>query len=794
MQKLTFWLLDINYEKRDGKPELWMWGIDGEGRRVLVIERSFVMYFYLVLKSQEDPKTVLGRIHQQASEMPFLGQIELTVKRFFGREVQAIKVSCLDPDFVPQCAKALSGIEGVEKCLEDDFRYSMRYLIDSGVTPCSWHRADVEEADRDVKAQVDDVYIAKTVPARMEEKGAPPPFRTISFFPVYHASRGAPKPETDPVVIISTITNTGETRRFKASNLDDRSLMESFVEYVRGFDPDVIVGFETNRRHLQFLTARARKLGLKLSIDRVNAEPHQSVYGHVSITGRAGMDMLDMADELQEVKVKTIENVAAFLGVKRLDEQVMIDETDFASYWDDLEKRTQLLRYAAEKTECLLGIFESMFPYASQLSRLVGLPLDQIGRVAVGFRIEWYLIREAFRIGEIVPERVERPYIPYAGGMVLAPKPGVHENIAVLDFKSMYPNIMIEKNVSPDTYIPPSVSKLPTEVNIAPVVGHKFLKEPAGFYKRVLSDLIAFRDQIRARMKELDQQSSEYRLLDARQQAVKVITNAAYGYAGWIGARWFEKPVAEATAAWGREMIINAIQAAEELGLNVVYGDTDSIFVEREPERIETLSSMIKRELGLEIRPDKVYERILFTEAKKRYCGLLPNGNLEIVGLEVVRGDWANVARTTQERILELILKEQSPGKALEFVQQFIVQLRQRKVPYRDLIIWKTLTKPVAEYEVNAPHVAAARKLENEGWALTVGDKVGYIITQGSGKLYERAKPYMLTSYEEVDAEYYVANQVVPAALRILSMFGVREADVTASAPSKKPGTLAEFF
>ncbi|MEM2092325.1 MAG: DNA polymerase domain-containing protein, partial [Candidatus Bathyarchaeia archaeon] len=348
-------------------------------------------------------------------------------------------------------------------------------------------------------------------------------------------------------------------------------------------------------------------------------------------------------------------------------------------------------------------------------------------------------------------------------------------------------------NVSPDTYLSPEEPEPPSGVYVAPEVNHRFRREPPGFYREVLSRLLRARDEIRAELKRLNPGSPEYRLLDARQKAVKVIANATYGYAGWIGARWYIKPVAEAVTAWGRYTITSTIKMAKSLGLEVVYGDTDSIFVRYEPKKVEELSKMIEETLGLEIKPDKIYTRILFTEAKKRYCGLMPDGRLDMVGLEVVRGDWANAAKNIQEKVLEIVLKEQSARKAVEYVRRYIMDLRNGRIPYRDLIIWKTLTKPLEEYEVRAPHVEAARMLQREGWALAIGDKIGYVITVGSGKLYERAKPYTLASYGEIDIEYYVENQVVPAAMRILSLFGVREEDLIPP-KSARPQTLFEFF
>jgi DNA polymerase I len=310
-----------------------------------------------------------------------------------------------------------------------------------------------------------------------------------------------------------------------------------------------------------------------------------------------------------------------------------------------------------------------------------------------------------------------------------------------------------------------------------------------------LTYLINVRNDIRLKMKKLNPSSVEYRVLNARQKAVKVITNAMYGYAGWTGARWYMKPVAEAAAAWGRQTILAAIKMVEDAELKVVYGDTDSIFVTNEPEKINTVSEEIREKLGLEINPDKVYVRILFTEAKKRYAGLLQNGRLDIVGLEVMRGDWAAVAKEVQERVLEIILKEQSPQKAAGVVQNFISELRQKNVPYRDLIIWKTLTKPAEEYKVKASHVEATKMLHKKGWTLEVGDKIGYVVVVGTGHLYEKVKPYMFGSYGEVDIEYYVSKQVVPAAARVLELFGITEDDLLKPRTEEKEGKkITDFF
>jgi len=791
--KVVFWLLDVNYEVKEGTPEMWLWGIDNSGRRVLIIDRNFIDYFYTFVEESFDPGKVVEEIGK--GHYSSIVNLEVVERKFFGKSVKTLKVYCRDPQVISKYAKAFRKLEGVKDCLEDDIRYSMRYLIDNNVVPCGWHEIEVAEETTTVGVQVDKVYLAKSLP-KVLEKTEVPQLKILGFSIICYSREGSPKPDRNPVIIISVAANSSEEKQFLVDETkDDKQLLEAFMKYVRNFDPDIIVGYGVNGQDWPYLSERCKRLGLRLTVDRAETEPHTSVYGHVSLTGRANIDLSDFVDEFPDVKIKTLENLADYLGVMKIENRKIIEDVEFADYWDNKEKREILKRFSMDNTHCIMGTAEAVLDFAMQLSNLVGLPVDHVVTAAVGFRVEWFLIKHAQKIGELVPKRIEQPYRPYMGAIVLKPESGLHENIAVLDFKAMYPNLMITYNLSPDTYVPQKEPLPSSGVYEAPEVKHRFRKEPAGFYKEVLSYLIGARDEIRQKMKILDPKGVEYRVLDARQKAVKVITNASYGYAGWIGARWYIKPVAEAATAWGRYTILSAIKMAERAGLKVVYGDTDSIFVRYEKEKIEKLAKEIEQELALEIRPDKVYVRIFFTEAKKRYAGLLPDRRLDIVGLEVIRGDWAVVAKKVQEKVLEIILKEQSPKKATDFVQQFIYELRQKRVPYRDLIIWKTLAKPAEEYEIKASHVEAAKMLAEKGWTLTVGDKVGYVVLVGKGRLYERVKPYVFASYDEVDIEYYVSKQVVPAAARILESFGITEEQLlTSRIEEKETKRLTDFF
>jgi len=783
--EIVFWLLDVNQEVVEGIPEIRIWGLDEKGKKILIVDRNFKPHFYVLPKNFEDAEILAGKIKNEIRDA-----IEVLVedKKYFGKPVKAVKVILNNLENVEHNVKTLLKNPLVKEVLHDDLRYSSLYLVEQGLKPCGWHKVKVEKFKPIHNVKVDDFYLAKSKPEPLEKLDLPP-LRLLAFSAIYHTKIGSPNPERDPILVISTLTNEGEKKIFMAKDEDDKDLLVSFVDYVQKFDPDIIVGYNSNRIDFPYMLQRSKKLGIKLALDRVNAEPHTSVYGHVSIVGRLNIDFLDLAEDMPEVKVKTLENVAAFLGVEKIEPPIKISETEIHQYWEDKNKRKALADFCEYRTTLVKKVSDSMLNFVFQLSNLIGIPADFVCAAAVGFRVDWYLIRKALALNELIPKRVEQPFYPYKGGMVLEPKPGLHENVAVLDFSSMYPNLMVKYNLSPDTYLKPEE---PVEkVYVAPEVGHRFRVEPPGFYKQVLLELIEARRKIQKQMAKLEADNPLYKILDARQRSIKVITNATYGYCGWRGARWYVSEVAEATAAWGRKTIMETIELAKKIGLEVVYGDTDSVFVKYDEEKIRKFLGKVEKKVGLEIRPDIVYRRILFTEAKKRYAGLLPDGKIDVVGLEVARGDWCEAAKQVQEKVLEIILREVNPKKAAEFVRNYTEKLREGISQLEPFIIWKTITKPIKDYQVKAPHVEAAKKLIRSGWNLMLGDKIGYVIVKGEGKLYEKAVPYLMAKPEKLDVNYYIENQIIPAALRILEMFGVRKEELGSLKPSKG---LAQFF
>ena len=781
-EKRAVYVLDASYEIVGNEPHVLIWGVAEDGRRVLLRDRRFRPYFYALPDGSTPLDNLVSNIKQLTRPRSPIVSVEVVDRKFFGKPTKVVKVTTVIPEAVREYRELVKKLPGVRDVLEADIRFAMRYMIDNGVYPCSWHVFEVEDVGTNPSYQVDRVYNVVGIGEKLD-RVTPPELRIMAFDIEVYNPRGAPKPNRDPVIIVAVRTSDGRLEQFLAEGKDDRPAIRKFIEFVQSYDPDVIGGYSSNRFDWPYRIDRCKHLGMRLEVcRRKGVEPKQSVYGHISVPGRLNVDLYDFAEEMPEVKVKSLDEVAEFLGVMRKSERTNVPWYEIYRFWDDEKLRPVLVRYSRDDVEATYGIAEKLLPFGIQLSSITGVPLDQVMAASVGFRLEWYLIRAAYSYGELVPNRVERPYEPYRGAIVLEPKRGVHENIAVLDFSAMYPSIMMKYNIGPDT-----IARSPEECGEsgcyeAPEVHYLFRKEPPGFFKKVLETLVSARKAIREQMKRMDPNTVEYRVLDERQKALKVLANAAYGYMGWTGARWYCRECAEAVTAWGRQTIRRAIEIAKSLGLTVIYGDTDSLFVKYDPERVQRFIELVEKELGLEIKIDKVYRRVFFTEAKKRYVGLTESGRIDVVGFEAVRGDWAEIAKELQERVAEIVLKTMDHRKAVEFVRNELQKLREEVekgvAPIEKFVIWKTLTKPVHEYEVEAPHVVAAKYLMKMGYRVEVGDKIGYVIVKGGGKVSERARPYMMVSVRDIDLDYYIDHQIIPAVMRILEYFGVTEKQI----------------
>ncbi|RZN63224.1 DNA-directed DNA polymerase [Methanonatronarchaeum sp. AMET6-2] len=803
--------LDADYLTEYGEPVIRLW-IKNKNKVTVAFEKNFEPYFYAVpdkgVDYQELQKKLENIEGERYDEIIKPKKTKVVTRRDFGSEIKVIKIVAEHPQHVPTLRKEAKETKGVEEYREADIPFVNRYIIDKNLTPSSkihveGKPVECEYADTALEIdKVDGKFIEKT-----------PELSKLTFDCEMYNKGRSPDPEKDPIIIISIVKPDGKTKLLVSEGKDDKEIIKQFKKEIQETDPDAILTYNGDDFDWPYLKKRAQKHGIKLEVGRDKSEIDIRGGGRrtVSIKGRLNIDLYRVADrDLGEVKIKSLEEVSDYLNVIKSDERTAIPGHRIGEYWDDKEKRKILLEYAEEDAVSTAGVADELLPNQLEFSKLTKQTADEISKMGRGRQVEWYLIAKAKEQKELVPNRGgyrNSSGNTYLGGFVLEPEKGLHENVVSLDFSSMYPSLMISYNISPDTYISPEETKEHSEYHEAPEVGHKFKKGRDGFFKEILQELISFRNKIKNKIDETQNQK-EIKSLKVREKAIKTLTNSFYGYTGWGAARWYKKECAEATTAWGREMIDKAIQTARKKDLKVIYGDTDSIFIKTPGGKLKIkkeateLKEKLNQTLPLEIEIEKLYRTIFFTEKKKRYAGLDENGEIYIRGLEVRRGDWCDLAKELQKKVIEIILKNKDPEKAVKLVKKTIKKLKKGEISLEKLVIRKTLSKSISKYESRQAHVHAAEKAKKQGIEVGPGQKISFVVTtKGGKKIGERSFPIeMFSSYEEgtltmqngrkipIDVDYYTENQVIPAVSRILNYFGYNSNDLKGEPSQRKLG------
>jgi DNA polymerase, archaea type len=563
-------LLDVDYVTLNSRAVIRLWLKDERGHNIIAYDSGFEPYFYAVT---DDASAVMSVSSTRSGEEIRPNRVERVVRKDFGRPLTVLKVYVNHPQHVPILREKVAEL-GVS-VREADILFAVRYIIDRELVPLD--QVVVEGRERT------DPHFAFAIDVdhiEAEQHHTNPDLKMMAFDCEMLTHGGVPIPDKDPIIIISIATGTNKTTFFSVDDdNDDSRVIADFIAFIHEYDPDVIVGYNTDEFDWQYLKTRADKFKLRLTIGRDESPAKFSAGGgfkEVRIFGRSNVDLYKVAKrDISELSVKTLDSVADYMGVMRKSERVQVQGWDMARYWNDPELRQVLFDYSKADVVSTWGVAERLLPLQFEFARMVRQPLDDVSRMGRGRQVESLLVAEAYKINEIVPAKGGGSG-SYAGGFVLFPKPGVHEDVLSLDFSAMYPSIMISYNISPDTVMSPDEG---TEFYEAPGTQFRFRKHPDGFFKLILTDLIERRRAVKEQMTYTDKGSRDYTSLDVHQSAIKILTNAFYGYTGWHAAKWYRKECAEATTAWGRTIIQDAVERAEKHGLEVIYGDTDSLFV-----------------------------------------------------------------------------------------------------------------------------------------------------------------------------------------------------------------------
>jgi len=390
---------------------------------------------------------------------------------------------------------------------------------------------------------------------------------------------------------------------------------------------------------------------------------------------------------------------------------------------------------------------------------------------------------EALRRGVLLPER-RASYI-YGmtarevasrdrGGLLFSPEVGLHENVGELDFESMFPKIIERFNLSYENVTPESV-----EATLEGFLGD--------VTRRFLDRRLYFK-HLRGRY---PRGSRMWLWCEQRQRALKGILVCIYGFSGCFANRFGNVAVYQEINRVARRVLLKAVDVAVREGYEVVYGDTDSLFLKRRDasrEDYERLAEKISRETGLPIALDHHYRFLVFLNqtsmpemgAARRYFGKLTNGELYYRGIDLRRHDTPPFLKDFQEELMRILFDASSAEevetrqfkRACGFVEETCRKIRRGEVNPDELTVRKVLRKPLREYRSLLPHVVAAKHLTWKGKRLEGGENVGFLYVNASHRNpYRRVTPHLAGSRVYYDRERYV-KLALDVAETILGVFG----------------------
>ncbi|MBI4052677.1 MAG: ribonuclease H-like domain-containing protein [Candidatus Diapherotrites archaeon] len=796
-------LLDAAYSSgKNGESDIELFVKTPEGIRRFE-DKKFRPYFYAITKDTE--KAIEDLREKTFAEGAKALKAE-TVKKSNAENV--VKIYFKSTNELIIARQEISAFPWLIEKREYDLPFAKRYLIDKRLEPMNGIRLVVEG---------NEILEAEKFDSEAEFSIASFDFETLS------AERFS-TPDKDPVLMASFAGNGHSfvlTYKEKFAGMQgtktfgsEKEMLEALVAEIRKAKLDILVTYNGDSFDLPYLAGRAEKLGFDDGIASDGSKPKIRRRGQdnaVKINGLQHLDAFQMLRVLNRFAVVSLikfdlESVAESLfGTPK----EKIKAADIARIWEKGSEAEfkRLVAYNREDAEATLRIAETFLPLETEFCRLVKQTLFDVSRASASNLVEALLYNKCFETNSLVPEKPsdeevgQRIMQSFEGGFVREPKPGLHERIAVLDFSSLHPSIMVSHNISPD-----SLDCRHEECkakNSAPT-NHWFCTKKDGFLSSIIKDLFERRMALKKKLKAMDRKSKEFALLNARTQALKILLNSFYGYLGYARSRWYDRECARAVTMFSQKYVQEVAKMAEEEGFEVIYGDTDSNFLKIPAGKNEKDVEEFVRKTNdwlpgiMQIDLQGFYKRGIFVSrkgeekaAKKRYALMDYKDNLKIVGFEYVRRDWSNIAKETQRQVIEAVLKEGRPEKAIAIVKKVLAELKEGKVPKKELVILTQIKRPLKKYVSKGPHVVAAEKAIKRGKDIGVGSVIGYIVTRTGKSISDKAELEEFVNEGDYDADYYISHQVLPAVEKIVQELGYSEQDLLHGG---KQSSLNRFF
>lgn len=405
------------------------------------------------------------------------------------------------------------------------------------------------------------------------------------------------------------------------------------------------------------------------------------------------------------------------------------------------------------------------------ISRIARMPVDDIVRMGVSQWIRSLLYFEHRRINALIPKSDELEKKSsgvandavikdkkYRGGLVVEPQEGIHFNVTVMDFASLYPSIIKVRNLSYETVRCPHEE---CKKNKIPDTNHWVCTKKNGMTSLLIGSLrdlrVNYYKSLSKKSTLTEEQRQQYTVVS---QALKVILNASYGVMGAEIFPLYFLPAAEATTAIGRYTILETIKKCQSIGIEVLYGDTDSLFIKNPTkEQIQQVIDWAKKEHGVDFEVDKTYRYVVLSNRKKNYLGVTTDGKVDVKGLTGKKSHTPPFIKKLFYELLDILSKVETK-EGFELAKKQIGQkiadcakkVEEKEIPLSELAFNVMISKSPSEYTKTVPqHIRAAKLLENIR-EIKKGDIISYVkILNKPG-----VKPVEMVRTDEVDSKKYM--------------------------------------
>src|SRR2546429_1274808 len=764
-------------------PVIGLFGRTREGKSIAVESSGFKPYFFVVAP----PQALRGAFARDKQVVSF-EDVTLEVE---GRLTPCARVTLRQPWKTPEYREKARKFGSTP--LEADIPFQHRFIYDM----------DLGAAVRIIGTPADPAGRYTTELFVVAERFEPcDPFRPalrILSFDIENSIRDG------HIFCIGVAYREGGEIKTRILTGNEKEIIERFVKLIWELDPDIISGYNIDGYDLPVLVERSAKHGMQ----RLQLARDHSSFFHLGerfwrLDGRILTDVWWAVRAEMRPKQETLDYVAKHLlgeGKHELQRR-RIDEE-----WE--ADRDKVIRYCIQDAELSLRILERVrrIEKTLDLAAVSKLPLEDVLHGRTSNLIDSILIRAADRAKVAVPMmkmrggRVEQ----IEGGYVHSLQPGLYEWVISLDFRAMYPSLIIENNICFTTVSPAGTIESPT--------GAKFLSADVkkGLLPVILASLMKDRQDVRTKMREAtDPEMREF--FDGLQAAIKVLMNAFYGVLASSFYRFNDPKVGASITAFARERIKGIIAELEADGVKVVYADTDSVFFQSPTAGLEsslefarkTAERFSRGRISMEV--DKVYRSLFSHGRKKRYAGKVAwptEGEIVVRGYEIRRTDAFDLQSEAQLLVFDKIL-DNDPDGAIDLAKRIVAEVRNGNPPLanpdKDPIEMLVISRTVKEENqyvnpASMSNVIAARKLEQMGEEFMPGMKVSWIVTDHKKSPME-VEPYLSgAKFEKMpDWEYY-ARRVAQTLAYVTEVYGWDEkALVSGTQPAQQKSLFSEEF